>query len=333
MNSRRRITLTAGAAFAMHAIFARGQLPGKPDRILRVGFLAQRRVPSLAADGVFGALTIGLRDLGYVEGRNLLVEVRSDDGNSGRLTKLAGELVAAKVEIIVTAGSQATAAAKSATQSIPIVMGTVSDPVGSGFVKSLAHPGGNITGLSNLGSDITSKHFEFLREMVPGMSHVAALVNSTNTAKKEIINGIAAASRRANVKMLALEASNPGEIDNAFAVMARSKVNGAIVGLDSLFSQQRHQFSELTLKYRLPSIFAMREHVEAGGLMSYGQNISDNFRRAATYVDKIFKGAKPADLPVEQSTTLELYINRKTALALGLAIPQSLLISANKVIE
>jgi putative ABC transport system substrate-binding protein len=290
-------------------------------------------VSSLAADEVYGSLLLGLRDLGYVEGRNLVVELRSADGKADQLAAQAAELVKAKVDVIVTGGSQATSAAQKETQTIPIVMGTVSDPVGSGFVKSLGHPGGNITGLSNLGTGITSKHFELLRDMVPKMSRAALLVNSTNSSRSQAVAGIEAAGRKANVKVMRLEASTPREIERAFETMATNRIDGLIVALDSVFAQQRRQFAELGLKHRMPAIYAMREHVEAGALMSYGQNISDNFRRAAAFVDKIFKGAKAGDLPVEQSTTFELYINGKTARALGLTIPQSLLISADKVIE
>lgn len=329
INDRRKLIAFGGVVLAMPlALLAQPQ-----TRVWRLGFLALRRVTSLSADTVYGGLVTGLRDLGYIEGSNLIVVLRAADGRVESLPLLAAQLVQAKVDVIVTSGSQATAAAQQATRSVPVVMGTVSDPVGSGFVKTLARPGGNITGLSNLGSEISGKHFELLREMVPKMSRVAVLVNSSNSSKQQAIKGIDAACRRVNVKMLPFEAESPQGIDVAFELMARQKCEALIVSLDAFFSQQRRQFAELTLKNRLPSIFAMREHVEAGALMSYGQNVSDNFRRAATYVDKIFKGNKPGDLPIEQPTTFELFINGNTAKTLGLTIPQSLRISADKVID
>ena len=333
MNNRRKLVIALGAGALALPLTSFALLAQPHTRFWRLGFPALRRVTSLSDDGVYGGLLTGLRDLGYIEGSNLIVELRSADGRVERLPLLAAQLVQAKVDVIVTSGSQATAAAQQATRLLPVVMGTVSDPVGSGFVKTLARPGGNITGLSNLGSDISGKHFELLREIVPKVSRVAVLVNSSNSSKQQAIKGIDAACRSVNVKMMPFEAETPQEIDVAFELMARQRCEALIVSLDAFFSQQRRQFAELTLKYRLPSIFAMREHVEAGGLMSYGQNVSDNFRRAATYVDKIFKGVKAGDLPIEHSTILELYINRKTARALGLTIPPSLLIGTDKVIE
>lgn len=329
MNSRRKLMIGVAAMLAAPP----GLLAQPQKKVWRVGFLSLRRVSSLAGDDVYGQLVTGLRELGYTEGTNLIIELRAADSRVEALRSLADQLVQAKVDVIVTSGSQATAAAQQATSTIPIVMGTVSDPVASGFAKSLAHPGGNITGLSNLGSDITGKHLELLREMLPRMSRVAVLVNSSNSSRQQALNSISAACRKANVRMYPFEAATPAQIDAAFDSMSRQKCEGLIVSLDSFFSGRRGQFAELTRKYRIPSIFAMREHVEAGGLMSYGQNVSANFKRAATFVDKIFKGAKPADLPIEQSTILELYINRSTARALGLTIPQSLLIGTDKVIE
>jgi putative ABC transport system substrate-binding protein len=330
MNNRRKLLVALGAG-ALTAPF--GSFAQQQSKVWRVGFLALRRVTNLGSDDVYGGLLRGMRELGYVEGKNFVIELRAADGNVERLPALAAELVQSKVDVIVTAGSQAAGAAQKATVTIPIVMGTVADPVGSGFVKSLAHTAGNITGLSNLGGDISSKHLELLLDMVPKISRVAVLVNSSNSSNAPILKNIQAASKKANVKILSIEASDPAAINRAFATMARDRAGGVIVALDSFFVQQRNQFVELTSKYRLPAIFAMHEYVEAGGLMSYGQNLSDNFRRAAAYVDKIFKGAKPGDLPVEQSMTLELYINRKTAKTLGLTIPQSLLLNTDKVIE
>jgi putative ABC transport system substrate-binding protein len=212
-------------------------------------------------------------------------------------------------------------------------MGGTGDPVGSGFVKSLARPAGNITGLSNVILDISPKHLEMLHSMVPKLSRVAALVNPSNSSHALILKSLQAAAQRTGVTILPLDARDPQEIENAFSQMARQKVGALIVTRDSFLNQQVRQIAELAAKNRLPAIAGLREYVEAGGLMSYGTNLTDQYRRAATYVDKILKGAKPADLPVEQPTKWELFINRKTAKALGLTIPQSLLISADKVIE
>ena len=212
-------------------------------------------------------------------------------------------------------------------------MGTVGNPVDTGFVKSLAHPGGNITGLSNLYGDISSKHVELLLNMVPKLSRVAVLVNPDNVAHPVRLKSVLAAAQKAKVETLPVEARTMQGIGNGFSIMTREKAGGLIVLVDAFFIQQEREIAELAAKHRLPSITGDREYVEAGGLMSYGQDLADSFRRAATYVDKIFKGAKPADLPVEQATKLELFINRKTAKALGLTIPQSLLISADRVIE
>jgi putative ABC transport system substrate-binding protein len=212
-------------------------------------------------------------------------------------------------------------------------MATTGDPVGSGFVKSLARPGGNITGLSNMGGDIGPKLFDLLHSVVPKLSRVAVLVTPTSTTYRAILESIQAAAQKAGVKTLVAEASSPQDIENAFSMMVREKADAVIVGASTFFSQQRRQIGELATKYRIPSMFGNRVNVEAGGLMSYGQKITDNYVRAATYVDKILKGAKPGDLPVEQPVTLELVVNLKTAKALGLTIPQSILLRADEVIQ
>lgn len=216
---------------------------------------------------------------------------------------------------------------------IPVVTVNAGDPIGSGFIKSLARPDGNITGLTNMGADISVKHLEMRRDMVPKLSHVAFMLNPENQVNFNSLRIIQAVAPKANIKILKVEASTPQEIDKAFIAMAREKVGAVIVTAHSLFLQQRRQIAELAAKYRLPSASARREQVEAGFMMSYGPNDADMFRRAAPYVDKIFKGAKPGDLPVEQPTKFEMFINGKTAKDLGLRIPQSLLISADKVIE
>jgi putative ABC transport system substrate-binding protein len=238
-----------------------------------------------------------------------------------------------KVDVIVAVASAAISAAQKATTTIPIVMATTGDPVGSGFVKSLARPGGNITGLSNMGSDISGKLVDLLLFTVPKLSRVAVLVSPTSTNYRTISESVQSGARKAGVKTLVVEASTPREIENAFSMMARENADAVIVGPASLFDLQKRQIAELALKYRMPSMFGNRANVEAGGLMSYGRRLTDNYRRAATYVDKIFKGAKPDDLPVEQPMSFEFVVNLKTAKALGLTIPQSVRLRADEVIQ
>ncbi len=269
----------------------------------------------------------------HVEGKNLEIEWRFADSGFQQLPDLAAELVRIRVDAIVSVGTAATSAAQKATATIPIVIATAPDPVGSGFVASLARPGGNITGLSNLATDIGPKHLQMLLTLVPKLSRVAILMNPANLSHIVTLKNVQAAAQKTNVKILPMEARTVPEIEQAFAAMVREKAGAVIMARDGLFSQQERQIAELAAKYRLPTISGSREFVEAGGLISYGQNNTENYRRAATFVDKIFKGAKPADLPVEQPTKFEFIINRKTAKALGLTIPQSLLISADKVIE
>jgi putative ABC transport system substrate-binding protein len=274
-----------------------------------------------------------MRELGYVEGENLAIEWRSADGMLERLPALAAEMARLKVDVIVVAGTLATSAAQKATATIPIVFGAVSDPVASGFVNSLARPGGNITGLSNILSDISPKHFELLLEISPGLSRVAVLANPANASHAAIQKSVQAAAQSAKVKALFVEARTAQEIESAFVTIARESAGAVIVVLDPFFNQQRRQIAELAAKNRLASINAYQDFAQAGGLMSYGENLAESFRRAAAYVDRILKGAKPGDLPVEQPMKLELVINGKTAKALGITIPQSVLLRADRVID
>ena len=330
MNNRRKllVALGAGALATPLASLAQPQ-----TKIWRVGFLATRARPiSLDADYV-GAFLGGMRELGYVEGKTLVIEWRFAEGRTELLPVLASELVQLKVDVIVINGIAAAFAAQKATATIPIVLSNTGDPVGAGLVKSLARPAGNITGVANLSGDIIAKDLEMMLSMVPKLLRVAVLLNPGNSNNKVALKNIQAAAQRTNVNILPAEARTAPEIESAFSAMARDKAGAVIVMNDTFFTQQRRQIAELATKNRLPSIAAVREYAEAGGLMSYGSNISDNWRRIANYVDKIFKGAKPAELPVEQPTKFELFINGKTAKALGLTIPQALLISADKVIE
>ena len=307
-------------------------LAQQKEKVWHVGFLATRHVGPLDSD-YYGGFPRGMRELGYVEGKNLVIEWRSAEGSNERLSALAADLVRLHVDIIVTAGTPATSAAQETTTTIPIVIGSAGDPVGSGFVKSLAHPGGNITGLSELAVDVSPKLLEMLLSMVPELSRVAVLINPNNSSHFTILKNVQAAAQRIGVKVLPLKARSAKEIENVFALIAQKKAGAVIVAVDALFTQQARQIAELAAKNRLPAISGFREYAEAGFLMSYGSSFTDNFRRAATYVDRIFKGAKPGDLPVEQPTNIELIVNGKTAKALGLTIPQSLLIIADKVIE
>jgi putative ABC transport system substrate-binding protein len=274
-----------------------------------------------------------MRELGYVEGKNLVIEWRFADGDLKRLPSLAADLVQLRVDVIVAVASPAIGAAQKVTTTVPIVMAITGDPVGSGFVKSLSRPGGNITGLSNMGADTGPKLFELLLSVVPKMSRVAVLVTPTSTTYRAILDSVEAAAQKARVKTLVAEASSPGQIDDAFSMMVRENCDAVIVGSSSFFTQQRQQIAELSLKHRIPSMFAIRANVEAGGLISYGQNIADDFYRSAVYVDKILKGAKPGDLPVEQPLSFELVVNMKTAKALGLTIPEAILLRADEVIQ
>jgi putative ABC transport system substrate-binding protein len=235
--------------------------------------------------------------------------------------------------VIVSGSSQAIRALQKATTTIPIVMATSGDPIGSGFVKSLARPEGNITGLSNLTSDIGTKQLELLQSMVPKLSRVAILVNPGNPSLATFVKNVQSTAERGNLKVLPMDVRTTQEIEAAFPAMAQGNAGALIVGTDALLIQHYPKIAELAAKNRLPSVSQIREFVEAGGLISYGPNLAEQFRRAATYVDKIFKGAKPGDLPVEQSTNFELLINGRTAKALGLTIPQSLLLRADRVIE
>jgi putative ABC transport system substrate-binding protein len=275
----------------------------------------------------------GLRELGYVEGRNYIIEYRSADGRRERFPDLATELVRLKVDVIVTRGTPAVMAAKNATGAIPVVMAASGDPVLSGVVASLARPGGNVTGLSAIVVEVSGKRLELLREVVPGVSRIAVLFNMSNPTDalqwKETEN--AASSLRVQLQLL--DVRKPGDFATAFDAAIKQRAGALFVGVDALTWANRRPIVDLAAKNRLPAIYAAREFVDAGGLISYGVSYPHLYHRAATYVDKILRGAKPADLPVEQPTKFELVINLKTAKALGLTIPPSLLGRADEVIQ
>jgi putative ABC transport system substrate-binding protein len=330
MNNRRKILIALGAG-ALVAPF--GSFAQQQNRIWRVGFLAGRHVDFLDSDYNYGPFRQGMRELRYVEGKNLVIEWRSAEGKNERLPGLATELVNLKVDVIVVAGTPAASAAQKATTTIPIVMGSIADPVGNGFVKSLAQPAGNITGLSNMSGDVSPKQLEMLLDMVPKLSRVALLVNPSNPANIKSLEIVQAAGQKRGVKILRADARTPQEIDDAFSWIRQQNAGALMMWTEPFFLQQKNQIAALAMKHRLPAMGGDRIYSEAGALMSYGPNIADQYRRAATYVDRILKGAKPAELPVEQPTKFDLVINRKTARALGLTIPQTLLLSADKVIE
>ena len=277
----------------------------------------------------------GLREFGWVEGQNVVIDYRSAEGRLDSLPDLAGELVRLKVDIIVALSTPATAAAKNATPTIPIVMVAVADPVGLGLVGSYAHPGGNVTGLTNRVGGVTTvgKQLELFKEVIPEVRRVAILSNPGNPADALAIRNIEAAARSLAVQLQLLEARAPNEFDAAFAAMAKERVGALIVLADPVFSFSGARLADLAARSRLPAAYGARETVEAGGLMSYGPSLPDLWRRAAAYVDKILKGANPAELPVEQPRKFELVINLKTAKALGLTIPQSVLLRADEVIQ
>jgi len=296
----------------------------------RIGFLSS----GSANPHIIEAFGKGLRDLGYVEGQTVVIEYRSAEGRYERLPALVAELVRLQMDVIFAPATPSALAAKKATTSIPIVIATVLDPVGLGLVASLGRPGGNVTGLTSfLGPEIAGKHLELFKEAIPKLSRVTVLRNPANPTNTLLVKWTNVAAESLGVQLRSLEARGPDEFESAFRAMAKARTDGLLVLPDNMLWTHRARLADLATKHRLPTMFRDREHVEAGGLMSYGANLPDLSRRAATFVDKILRGAKPADLPVEQPTKFELVINVKTAKALGLTIPQSLLLRADEVIQ
>src|SRR6266852_2005724 len=282
------------------------------EKVPRVGYLSPGSPSEPFRRRRFEAFRQGLRELGYVEGQNIAIESRWAEGKYDRYPALAADLVRSKVDVIVAVSAAATQAAQQATRTIPIVMSLANDPVGSGLVPSLARPGGNVTGISMMGADLVGKQLQVLKEVVPKVSRVALLRNPTNPASAAQLREAEAAARALGVQLQTLEARNPQEIDNAFAAMTRERAGALLILSDAIFTNERRQIAELAMKKRLPAISSAAEYAEAGGLMAYGANLLDLERRAAIYIDRIPKGAKPADLPVEQPTKLELVINLRT---------------------
>jgi len=329
MNNRRKllIALGAGTLAAPLASFAQQQ----PASVARIGFLGNSTATLEAS--LVGPFREGLRDLGYVEGRNVLIEYRWAEGKYERFPALVAELIAMKVAVIVTAGTPATLAVKKTTTSVPLVMVAVGDPVGTGIVASLGRPGGNITGLTSIAHDLDAKRLELFREMIPGVSHIAVIWNSASPLQVIQERATRAAAQILGMKLLSLGVWNEEGLEKVFVEITRQRPDALLVLADRLFLHHRARIMGFAAQHRLPGVYAYRELVDAGGLMSFGPSYADMHRRAAYFVDRILKGTKPADLPVEQPATFELVINMKTAKALGLTIPQSILARATEVIQ
>ena len=334
MNRRAFITGITGGLLAA-PLAAEAQQAAK---IVRIGLLspgspsdAGRKPSDLAV--LFAAFRERLRELGYVEGQNIKIESRWAEDNYDRLAGLAADLVRLKVDVIVTYGTPASQAAKRAAGTIPIVMAAIIDPVASGLVTNIARPGGNLTGQSMMSPDLVGKQLEILKEVVPKVSRVALLHNPANPGNAPQVRHAQDAAPALGVRLQPLGARGPSEVDSAFAAMTSEQAGAVIVLVDAVLQDNRTRITDLAARHRLPAVYGLNEYAAAGGLMAYGPNRLDMFRRAATYVDKILKGANPGDLPVEQPTKFELVINLKTANALGLTIPPSLLLRADQVIE
>jgi putative tryptophan/tyrosine transport system substrate-binding protein len=327
MKRREFITLLGGAAAAW-PLTARAQ----QQTIWRIGLL-ETSSPSPARRLLWEALRQRLREMGYVEGQNIAFESRFAEGKLDQLSADAAELVGLKVDVIVTSGTPAALAAKQATRTIPIIMAQLADPVGTGLVSSLRRPGGNITGLTTQDPDLIGKRMELLLEIVPRDTRLALLVDETNPGTVLIARATESAARSVGVQLQYLAVGDPSELDHVFSAIKESGAGALIVESSSMLFVWRTRLADLALKNRLPTVFAQREYAEAGGLMSYSANFKDLFRRTAISVDKILKGAKPADLPVEQPTKYEFVINLKSAKTLGLEIPPTLLARADEVIE
>ena len=330
MKTRREFLIAVGAGAGAFAVPLAALAQQSSAKIHRIGFLG---TPSaIAFTSRIEALRAGLRELGYVEGKNIILEFRWAEGKYERLPELAAELVRSKVDVIVTHAPPGTLAAKRATSTIPIVIAVTGDAVATGLVASLARPGANVTGSTFFGPELAAKKLELLKEMQPRMKRAAALVNLDNSQMKSVLQAMEATAKLLKLELQPFGVHAPGEFDSAFSEMLRWRADALVVYEDAMFIANAKAVAELASKRRLPSVGG-GEFVEAGGLMSYGVDLLRFWRRAAYFVDRILKGAKPGDLPVEQATRFELVINMKTAKALGIKVPQSVLVRADKVIE
>ena len=330
MNTRRRLVLALMAGLLAVPLASLAQ---QPTKIPRIGFLHPASAESIG--GVhLQAFRDGLHDLGYVEGKNLQLEIRWGEGKLERLPVLAAELVQLKVDVILAATSPSVVAARQATQTIPIVMPVSSDPVGDGLVASLAHPGGNITGLSIMSAEVGEKRIQLLKEMFPKASHAMAVMwNPNYVGMRARFEQAKVAAPAVGLTVRSVEVRDARELDAAFEAISREHPEVLLLLADPFTNSQRARIAEFAAEQRLPAIYESSDFVDAGGLISYGPNIRDQYRRAATYVDKILRGAKPADLPIEQPTKFELVINMRSAKALGIKVPDSILLRADRVIE
>jgi putative ABC transport system substrate-binding protein len=326
--NRRELIIAAGAVALIAPATSFAQ---QHPKIARIGRLA----PLSAATDTRNreAMLKGLGELGWIEGKNLEIEYRYAEGQFDKLPRIAAELVRNHVDLIFVGSSPGALAAKRATSTIPIVMVTTGDPVVNGLVKSLAHPGGNVTGMTALAQELGAKRLELFKETFPAASLIAMLANPDSPDTKPSVMGVENAARSLGIKVRLLQARDPAGIDDAFSTLKKDNVKALMVLQDAMFVTQQKQIVDLAAKARLPAIYAVQDFVEAGGLMFYGVDLPEMYRRAASHVDKILKGAKPGDLPVEQPTKFELVINMKTAKALGIKIPNSILVRADKVIE
>ena len=325
LNRRRFIGALAGGLLASPTTtFAQ-----QPTKVARIGFLGSSAPPP----ELLAAVRSGLRERGYIEGSNLALEVRWAEGSFDALPALADELARSRVDLILAWATPATLAAKRATPSIPIVFFAVSDPVGSGLVASLARPSGNVTGVTNIAKDLIGRQLQMLAQIKPGIRRVAIMGNPTNPSSDAQRSEGEAAARALSITPLFVSVREPDRIASALADAVGQGADGLVVLPDPAFLTRRREVADMALEHRLPSIYARREAVQAGGLVAYGASLSDQIGRATAYADRILKGARPAELPVEQPTKLELVINLKTAKALGLTIPQSLLLQADEVIQ
>jgi putative ABC transport system substrate-binding protein len=330
MNNRRKLTFALGAGVVAAPLVCLAQK--KPAKVYRIGVL--HATNSIFTQSLQEALRQGLRDHGYVEGQNIIVERRFAEGKVERMSDIAAELVRNKMDVILAGSDTAIVAVRQETRSIPIVMVASIDPVGTGFIASLARPGGNVTGLSQMSSELSAKRLELLSELVPSISRVAFLWNPDIRGTLFEYKETEGAARALRVQLFSVELRRAQEIERAFSTVIDHRVQGLIVQTPNLVvNENRALFVALAQKYRLPAIYGFSDLVDAGGLLSYASNGPERWRRAASYVDKILKGANPADLPVEQPTKFELVINMKTAKALGIAIPQTILVRADRVIQ
>ena len=334
MDRRACLGTLAGALLAA-SLAAEAQ---QVEKVPRIGVLSPGSPPGAGRNPtdlavLFGAFRESLRELGYVEGQNIKIESRWAEGNYDRLPSLAADLVRLKVDVIVTYGTPASQAAKRATGTIPIVMAAIIDPVASGLVTSIARPGGNLTGQSMMSPDLVAKQLEILKEVVPKVSRVALLHNPANPGDAPQVRHAQDAAGALGVRLQPLGARGPAEIDSAFAAMTNEQASAVIVVVDAVLQENRTRITDLAARHRLPAVYGLSEYAAVGGFLAYGPNRLDMFRHAVTYVDKILKGAKPGDLPIEQPQKFELIVNLRTAKALGLTIPQGLLLRADQVIE